>query len=57
MYVCKRNWKIIELPIGNETICFLLSADDHAITAQNKGDAEYMTKINRIISEMGIKCK
>jgi len=33
------------LPVGNKTIHYLLSPDDHAILAQNQGDAEYMTEL------------
>jgi hypothetical protein len=35
----------IGLPVGNETVHYLLSADDHAIVVQNEGDAEYMTEL------------
>jgi hypothetical protein len=45
------------LPAGNQTIYHHLFADDQVITAQKKGDAEYDTKINRRISEMGLICK
>ena len=45
------------LSVGNDTIHQLLLADNHAIIAQDKGDGEYMLKINRKKSEMGLECK
>jgi len=45
------------LPAGNQTIYHHLFADDQVIIAQDKGDAEYDTKINRRISETGLICK
>jgi hypothetical protein len=57
MYDCKKNCIIIGRPIGNETLHYILSAHNHAIIAQNKGDEEYMTKISKRISEMELKCK
>lgn len=45
------------LPAGNQTIHHHLFADDRVIIAQDKGDAEYDTKINRRISEMELICK
>jgi hypothetical protein len=45
------------LPNGNQTIHHHLLSDDQVIIAQDKGDAEYDTKINRRMSEMGLICK
>jgi hypothetical protein len=47
----------MELPMGNETIHHHLFSDDQVIMAQDKGDAEYDTKIYRRMSEMGLICK
>jgi len=51
--ICRR----MGLSTGNQTIHHHRFADDQVIIAQDKGDAEYDTKINRIISEMGLICK
>jgi hypothetical protein len=45
------------LPAGCQTIRHHFFKDDQVIIAQDKGDAEYDTNINRRISEMGLICK
>ena len=57
MYGWKKKCKIMGLSVGNDTIHQLLLADNHAIIAQDKADGEYMVKINRKKSEMGLECK
>jgi hypothetical protein len=54
LYSWNKTCRRMALPTGNQTLHHHLFVDDQVITAQDKGDAEYDTKINRRISEMGL---
>jgi len=57
LYNWNKKCRRMGLPTGNQTIHHHLFSDDQVIMAQDKGDAEYDTKINRRMSEMGLICK
>jgi len=56
LYNWNKKCRRMGLPMGNQTIHHHLFADDQVIIAQDKGVAEYDTKMNRRISEMGLIC-
>jgi len=56
LYNWNKKCRRMGLPTGSQTIHHHLFADDLVIIVQVKGDAEYNTKINRRISEMGLIC-
>jgi hypothetical protein len=57
LYNWNKKCRNMGLAVGDQTIqCYLFVGDEVTI-AQDKEDAEYMTKINRRISQMGFECK
>jgi hypothetical protein len=45
------------LSVRNATIPHNLFADEQVIIAKDKDNAEYIKKINRRMSDVGLKCK